>query len=177
MNAVEALGVDARLEAMSEQLEMLVAEAEERRALRESLSELTHDLSPMASQGFESMVHFLGEAEAKGYTEFARGSMGVVDRVVTSFDEDDVGALGDNIVLILETVKEMTQPEVMLMLRTTLQNVHDAPEPSGTPSLLDLIRQMREPQVRIGLARLIVFLRSLGSVQIGESETRKETGQ
>ena len=33
--------------------------------------------------------------------------------MVTSFGEDDVAALGDNVVLILNTLKEMTQPEVM----------------------------------------------------------------
>ena len=37
----------------------------------------------------------------------------IADRVVTEFTEEDVKALGDNVVTILNAVKEMTQPEVM----------------------------------------------------------------
>lgn len=170
----EALGTDPRLETMYDQVQLLVEEAEERRRTRAALTELTKDLSPIASQGFETVTRVLTDAEARGYTGFARSSLGVVDRVVTSFSEEDIDALGDNIVLILETVKEMTQPEVMSLLRSTLQNVHDTPEPAEPPSTLSLLGQLREPEVRRGLARLVVFLRGLGNVQM---ENRKEAQQ
>jgi uncharacterized protein YjgD (DUF1641 family) len=172
-----ALEADPRLEMMFDQIQVLVEEAEERRRTRAALSELTKDLSPIASQGFETVTRVMTDAEARGYTEFARSSLGVVDRVVTSFSEEDVEALGDNIVLILETVKEMTQPEVMSLLRSTLQNVHDTPEPAEPPSIVSLLGQMREPEVRRGLARLIVFLRGLGNVRIETEENRKEAQQ
>ncbi len=57
-----------------------------------------------------------GELEQKGYFTFARGGMRMMDNVVTSFSEEDVNRLGDNIVLILNTVKDMTQPEIMNFL-------------------------------------------------------------
>lgn len=174
MNAIDALQVDTRLETIQQQLQLLLAEAEERRRTRESLSELANDLSPIASQSFETVTRVLSEVESRGYTDFARSGIGVVERVVTSFSEEDVEALGDNIVLILETVKEMTQPELMSLLRSTLQNVHDTPEPLEPPSLLSLLGQMRQPNVRRGLSRLLVFLRSLGDVRTTNDETRKE---
>lgn len=170
----EALQTDPRLEEIYDQVQFLVAEAEERRRTRQALSDLTKDLSPIASQGFETVTRVMTDAENRGYTGFARGSLGIVDRVVTSFSEEDVEALGDNIVLILETVKEMTQPEVMSLLRSTLQNVHETREPPDPPSVLSLLSQMREPEVRRGLARLLVFLRGLGNVQIATEENGKE---
>jgi len=173
----ERLQTDPRLDAIYDQVQFLVEEAEERRRTRAALSELTRDLSPIASQGFETVTRVMTDAEERGYTEFARSSLGVVDRVVTSFSEEDVEALGDNVVLILETVKEMTQPEVMSLLRSTLQNVHDTPDPQEPPSIFSLLGQMREPEVRRGLARLIVFLRSLGNVDIQTVENRKEAQQ
>ena len=175
--SVEAPSTDPRLEEIYDQVQFLVAEAEDRRRTRAALSELTRDLSPIASQGFETVTRVMTDAEQRGYTEFARSSLGVVDRVVTSFSEEDVESLGDNIVLILETVKEMTQPEVMSLLRSTLQNVHDTPEPPEPPSIFSLLGQMREPEVRRGLARLIVFLRGLGKVDIQTAENRKEAQQ
>jgi uncharacterized protein YjgD (DUF1641 family) len=170
----EALHTDPRLEAIYDQVQILVEEAEERRRTRAAMSELTRDMSPIASQGLDAVTRVMTSAEARGYTGFARSSLAVVDRVVTSFSEEDVEALGDNIVLILETVKEMTQPEVMSLLRSTLQNVHDTPEPAEPPSIISLLGQMREPEVRRGLARLIVFLRGLGNVHIETAENRKE---
>ncbi len=59
--------------------------------------------------------------ERKGYFAFARGGMRIVDNIVTSFSEEDVRPLGDNVVLILQTVKEMTQPEIMNFVRNTVQ--------------------------------------------------------
>ena len=48
---------------------------------------------------------------------------GVVDRIVTGFSEEDVEALGDNVVLILQTVKEMTQPEIMAILYRMIEAI------------------------------------------------------
>ena len=41
---------------------------------------------------------------------------------IETFSKEDVEALGDNIVLILETGKEMTQPEIMQMMQSTFLN-------------------------------------------------------
>lgn len=168
---------DTRLDEMAAQLELLVAEAEERRRLREAFADLTGDLSPIANQGMESVTRVLAEAEERGYADFTRGGLAVVDKVVTSFTRDDLEALGDNVVLILETVKEMTQPEVMQMMRSTLHNVQETEEPADPPSLLSLLRELRKPESRRGLHRLVVFLESLGSAEPEESTDRKEAQQ
>lgn len=165
---------DRPLDVMAGQLRFLVDEAEERRRRKESYSELLEDLAPVTAQSLSSLSVLLAEAEIKGYVDFARGGMGVLDRVVTSFDEDDLESLGENIVLILETVKEMTQPEIMLMLSSTLHQVQEAEESGQPPSLLRLIWQMRTVEARRGLHRLVVALQSLGTVTPREHETRKE---
>ncbi len=127
----------------------------------QALAELAEEVTDLAGPMTESLVRHLGELDDKGYFEFAKAGVGVVDRVVTSFSEDDVRALGDNVVLILETIKEMTQPEVMTMLRRTVHTVREDQAASAPPpSLLSLLREMRDPQVRRGLARVLDMLRS-----------------
>lgn len=169
--------VDRQLETLTRQVQVLVEEAEERRRLRESYTDLMHDLNPIASQSMASVTRIMAEAEERGYLDFAKSGIGVVDRVVTNFTEEDVEALGDNVVLILETVKEMTQPEIMTMLRTTLHEVGEVEEDEVPPSVFALLRQMREPEVRRGLARLIALLRSMGSVNQKDLKQRKEARQ
>jgi uncharacterized protein YjgD (DUF1641 family) len=103
----------------------------------------------------------LAEFERRGYFTFAKEGFGVLDRVVTTYDEEDIRALGDNIVVILDTVKQMTQPEVMTMLSRTVDSMEEADvEPA---SLFKLARQMRDPEIKRGLARLLGMLRTMGA--------------
>ena len=166
--------IDRRLELLTDQVQLLVDEAEDRKRLKETYSDFVSDLSPIASQGMDTVTKAMTEAEEKGYIDFARSSIGVVDRVVTSFSEEDVEALGDNIVLILETVKEMTQPELMQMMRSTIHGVGEIEESAVPPSMFALAGQIREPEVRRGLARMIALLRSMGSIQQKDSKQQKE---
>jgi len=126
----------------------------------ESLQDLLADVGPLSGEITLNLMRLLDEFEQKGYFSFARGGVGVLDRVITSFSEDDIAQLGDNIVLILNTVKEMTQPEVMRLLQRTATHVRtSAPTEVG---LLGLMRRMRDPKVRRGLGRMFEILESMG---------------
>ena len=86
--------------------------------------------------------------------------------------EDEVEALGDNVVLILETVKEMTQPEIMAVVYRMIEAVqrqqrHMEDEPDEAPSLFQLARQMRDPEIRKGMGRALNTLRAVSEVETG----------
>jgi uncharacterized protein YjgD (DUF1641 family) len=127
-------------------------------------SELLDVAAPMARPVMASATARLASLDERGYFDIGRSGLGVIERVVTSFTEEDVEALGDNIVLILQTVREMTQPEVMQMLQRTFTTVQDGEqeEPIEPPGAFALLREMRQPEVRRGLAKALNMLRSLG---------------
>jgi uncharacterized protein YjgD (DUF1641 family) len=127
-----------------------------------AVTDLMAEVTPLAAPAMATLTDVLAEAEQRGYFTFARGGFAIADRVVTSFGEDDVAALGDNVVLILNTLKEMTQPEVMTMLQRTALTAQHMDEPLAPPSTLALLRQFRDPEVRRGLGRLMAVLRTLG---------------
>ncbi len=129
----------------------------------ESISELWQDVGPLSHDAFLTLMMQLSEMERKGYFVFLQGGLDMVDRVVTSFSEEDVQQLSDNVVLILQTVKEMTQPDIMNMLSNTASIVQDE-EPVDT-SLLSIMRQMNDPAVRKGLAKALHVLKSMGDTQ------------
>ncbi len=128
-----------------------------------SFSELGADITSISGAGVAKLTEIMQVAEDKGYFMFAREGAAIADKVVTSFDEDDVRALGDNVVTILNAVKELTQPEVMALLNRTaltIQEVEDSHiEP---PSTFALIKSMRDPQTRRGLARVLSMLHTVG---------------
>jgi hypothetical protein len=75
--------------------------------------------------------------DERGYLGFIRSGAGSSTASSTSFDEDDVEALGDNVVLMLETLRDLTQPEILQLLRQTAGS-QQAPRRSGRPAALDL---------------------------------------
>ena len=135
----------------------------------ESLIELVGDAAPIGRSAFISLMEQLERFEQKGYFAFGKEAVGIVDQVVSSFTPEDVHALGDNVVLILNTVKEMTQPQVMTMMRRTASTVR-AEEPPKDISFFALLRQMRDPAVKRGLAKTLMALRSMSGEESIETE-------
>lgn len=140
------------------------------------LGELVDDAAPLGNEVMAMLVDRLGEAEQKGYFAFARAGSRVVDRVVTNFDEDDIDQLGDNVVAILEAVRELTQPEMMAFLGRMLGAVRleqeaVGSEPAEPPSMWSLLRQLRDPDVRRGMARALDTLRTVSVETTATSPT------
>lgn len=126
----------------------------------ESLAELGRDFSPLTQDAFLTLMNRLDEMERKGYFTFMQGGMDILDKVVTSFTEEDVQQLGDNIVLILQTVKEMTQPEIMHLLQNTASVMREE-EDTEDVSLLSIVRQLNDPAVKRGLSKTLTVLKSV----------------
>lgn len=139
--------------------------AELNRALAsfQAITSLIDHVGPLGGQAYDLLASRLDALDRRGYFTFARAGMGVLDRIVTSFDEDDIEALGDNVVLILETVKEMTQPDVMRMLQRSFSMVRTAEEPEKV-SLFGLLREMRDPEVKLGVHRMLTLLRGMAQM-------------
>ncbi|NOZ07072.1 MAG: DUF1641 domain-containing protein [Chloroflexi bacterium] len=125
----------------------------------ESFVDLWNEVSPITRDGFLAFMNRLDELERRGYFVFLQGGMEIFDRIVRSFSEEDVRQLGDNIVLILETVRDMTQPEIMNLTRQAAHIVAEE-EPVDT-SLRALLRQLNDPAVKRGLMKTLHVLRSV----------------
>lgn len=160
-------GSTDRLDRIEARLELLLEHAERRDAELEPLRDLAAEVGVLSGPAMDAVTARLQEFEEQGYLGFARSGGRVVERIVTSFDEDDVEALGDNVVLMLETLRDLTQPEVLRLLRQTAGSVSHVDTPAGgpPPSTLALLRQLRDPEVRRGLGRMLELLRSLGDDQ------------
>jgi len=139
----------------------------------ESAMDLLDTVSPLADEAFGKAVDTMTDLERRGYFAFARSGRRMMDNVITSFTEEDVNRLGDNVVLILNTVKDMTQPEIMNFVRNTLLV---AEQEVGKPvdiSYTGLLRQIRDPEVRRGFALTMRVLQVVGS-QASGNETSRE---
>jgi len=166
----------ARVEELTARVETLVDRQESDRLLSSvaagSINELVGDVGEISGEVFETAIARLDELKRRGYFEFSAGVLEILDRIVTSFDRDDLESLGDNVVLILETVKEMTQPEVMRMLQRTARIMREDEEPEKL-SMFRLLRQMRDPEVKLGLHRMLTLMRGLAAQAPNEQENER----
>ncbi|MBI4671185.1 MAG: DUF1641 domain-containing protein [Chloroflexi bacterium] len=129
----------------------------------ESMSELIDTLMPLGDQAFAKAVDTLQRMEQKGYFMFAQGGMQIADNIVTSFTEEDVKKLGENIVLILNVVKGMTQPEIMQFVHNILRVAEKEIEQPVDTSFPALLKQMRDPNVKRGLALTMRVMSVVGA--------------
>ncbi len=126
----------------------------------ESLMALWQDISPLTQDAFLALMRQMDVMERAGYFTFFRGGMQIMDRIVTSFTEDDVQQLGENIVLILQTVKDLTQPEIMSMMQNTAHAMLEE-EPVADVSMFTILRQLNDPAVKRGLAKTLTVLKTV----------------
>jgi uncharacterized protein YjgD (DUF1641 family) len=156
-----------RLDRIEARLELLLDHAERRDAELEPLRDLAAEIGVLAGPAMDTVTHRFAELQERGYVSFVRSSGRVVERIMTSFEEEDVEALGDNVVLMLETLRDLTQPEILQLLRQTAGSVShlDAPATTAPPSTLALLKQLRDPEVRRGLDRLLGLVRTVGTDQ------------
>ncbi len=132
----------------------------------ESTKDFLKDASPLIREYIIDFMAKLDEFDRKGYFEFIKESQNVVDKVVTSFTKDDIKALGDNVVTILNTVKNLTQPDMLHTINNAL-NVYKQLDivVSKDVSIIKLMKELNTPEVKRGLAFAIQFLKNIANPQ------------
>jgi tRNA 2-thiouridine synthesizing protein E len=139
--------------------------------LNEQLSHLTEkqrerdlffaEMQPILKAVMEHATERFQEYEEQGYFNFLRESLRVADRIVESYDEEDVRALGDNIVRIMDTVRAYTQPQVLALANEATEVIDHADELEPT-GIFGMVRASRDEDVQKGMAVFLGLLRSVG---------------
>jgi len=145
----------------------------------ESINDLVVDVMPIVKQGIELAIEKAAQLEEAGYFEFAKAGIGVIDRIVTGYSKEDVEALADNVVQMLDIVKDLTQPDMLAVTQRMLDVVHKQAEISGEtvtepPSLFALAGKVRDPEVRMGIGRALDTLKAVASAGEDDANDSEE---
>lgn len=127
-----------------------------------SMIDLFKEVGPIANEAVIDLTKKLHKYEEKGYFEFFAESGRMFDIIVTSFTREDIRMLADNIVLILQTVKNMTQPEMLNAFNNAVK-VYGSLETQNIPqySLWKVLREMRTPEMKTAIGFMITFMKNL----------------
>lgn len=129
-----------RLDQLNGQLSFLVERQQKQQELIEEFTPIVKEMMKTASGKLEAL-------EQQGVLGFGKELLLVGQRVATSYGADDVRALGDAVVGILDTVRAMTQPEILSAANEAAQVLRNADqtEPLG---LVGMVRATRNDDVQ-----------------------------
>ena len=127
-----------------------------------NMIDLLKEAGPIANEVIIDFTKKLHKYEEKGYFEFFAELGRMFDIIITSFTRDDIRMLADNIVLILQTVKNMTQPEMLNTFNNAVK-VYSSLETKNIPqySLWKVLREMRTPEMKTTIGFMITFMKNL----------------
>lgn len=143
-----------RLAAIEAKLDRLLAAQAE-------VDELVEDGLQIAKAGVSGLTPWMAELEAKGWFALGEELFGVMDAAVQGYTREDVRLLGENVVAILDTVRNLTQPDILDLANAAGDAVHHADEaaPIGP---FGVLKAAREEDVQRGFAVLLEVVRRVG---------------
>ncbi|MEN8115934.1 MAG: DUF1641 domain-containing protein [Bacteroidota bacterium] len=128
----------------------------------ESMNDFMKDASPLFNEAVIDFTKKLNEFDQKGYFEFFAETGLILDNIITHYQPEDVRALANNIVTIMEAVRSATQPEMMQALNNGLK-IYGSLEMENVPeySIFKVMREMNKPEMKRSLGFFMTFMKNI----------------
>ena len=136
----------------------------------ESITDLLKDAGPIINEVGIDFTNKLHEFEQKGYFKSFKELTRIMDNIISSYPPEDVRALADNIVTILDTVKNLTQPDMLQAINNAV-NIFKNLDTKNIKeySLWKAFREMNTPEMKQGLGFIMTFLKNLSKESISNN--------
>ena len=157
--------LEAKIDALTGHIDYLV----ERQRWQ---ADLVDEMMPILRLAMNVGADNLHDLEQKGFFAFGREAVRVVERIVESYSEEDVRALGGHIVGIMDTVKNVTQPAILQVANEATDVLHHADDvqPMG---MMGMVRATRDDDTQKGMAIVFEVLRQIGRTASASSPSEQ----
>ncbi len=146
--------VAAKLETLTAQVALLVERQQKQ-------GELVDAVLPIAKEVMKTASARLDSLEKRGYFAFGSELVAIGQKIVESYSPQDVRQLGEAITVILDTVRALTQPQVLRVVGEVSEALSsaDKAQPLG---LVGFVRATRSDDVQRGMGVFLEVLRKVG---------------
>ncbi|MCP4311922.1 MAG: DUF1641 domain-containing protein [Bacteroidetes bacterium] len=129
-----------------------------------SAMDLMKDVGPIANEVIIDTTKALHEFDEKGYFDFMKEFGSIIDNIVTHYGINDVRMLADNVVTILDTVKNLTQPDMLRSIDNAVK-VFSNMETENVPeySIFRVMREINKPEMKRAWGFLFTFLKNMSN--------------
>ncbi len=128
----------------------------------ESVSDLMKDAAPLANELLIDFTKKLYEFESKGYFEFIASIGKILDTVITNYSKEDLQKLSENIPLILDIVKNISNKNMLNFVNKSLTEFNNLDaEKLEKFSWWKISKEMRTPQVKQSLGMMLTLIKNI----------------
>ena len=134
-----------------------------------SAMDLMKDVGPIANEVIIDTTKKLNEFEQKGYFEFLREFGQIIDNIVIHYGVEDVRMLADNVVAMLDVVKNLTQPDMLRSIDNAVR-VFANLEMDNIPeySIFKVMREMNKPEMKRAIGFFMTFMKNMSKNTINQ---------
>lgn len=124
--------------------------------------DLSKEIGPIAIEMIIDFTKKLAEFEEKGYFEFVKDIGPIIDNMIKGITPQDMKDLADNIILILHTVKDITQPNMLKSIDNAV-HMYSSIETENIPSysIWKLMREINSPEMKKAIGFGITFMKNM----------------
>jgi len=141
----------------------------------ESIQDFITDATPIGKEVLNDSIAQLQVFQEKGYFEYAKELGSILDNITENFSPEDVRLLADNIVTILQTVKNLTQPDMLKAIDNAAAIFkHLDPNEVEEYSLWRVIKEVNSPEMRRAWGLFYTFLKNLTQLKEEPTSTTKK---
>lgn len=136
----------------------------------ESITDFLHDATPLTREYILAFMKKMDEFDRKGYFEFLKESAKIIDKVITEFPVQELKIFKDNIIVFMNTIKNLTQPEMLESINNAAITFKEFDfESSKNMSLFKLLREVNTPEMKNSIALGVQLLKSLSKKTEGNN--------
>ena len=124
--------------------------------------DLAKEAGPILNESLIDLTRTFARLENDGYFEFARNLVPIIDNLVKGLSPKDLKDLADNVMVIVNTIKGITQPEMLRSVNSAVR-IYSSIETEGIPSysLWRLAREMNSPEMKKAIGFGVTFMKNL----------------
>jgi uncharacterized protein YjgD (DUF1641 family) len=141
--------------------------------LADSAADLVQTLGPIPLEALTKVTAVLADLETKGYFRLADSGARTLDALVGELDPQALAQLPEQVHPLVSGLKQAVQPGDLDMLFAVARSARAELDQPIDSSLTGLMRQLRDPEVRRGLAVSLALLRAIGKQAAGQKTAGK----
>ena len=124
--------------------------------------DLSKEVGPIAIEMIIDFTKKLAVFEEKGYFEFFKDIGPIIDNMIKGITPQDMKDLADNVILILHTIKDVTQPNMLKSIDNAVR-MYSSIETENIPSysVWKLMREINSPEMKKAIGFGITFMKNM----------------
>ena len=137
----------------------------------ESARDFLADFTMMSQGFFNDVLLKLDDLDKKGYFDLLRESQQLLDTFVASVSVEDLKRLNDTLPQLAGIMNKLSKPELIEKLDTAVSAFDSySVEPGRKASMLTLMKEMTQPEVRQGMLYMLgLFRNTVQQLEKGEN--------